>query len=139
MGFAGGSRPICIRSFLTCEAGPTDVEALITMNYQTALAAVLFALFQPACTTMETTAPRLAGTVWTGPSADGGTMHCEFKSGGRMSLSAAPATWRQDGAAVTMEVDNGFATYTGTIDGSTMSGTAHNAAGNQWQWSITRQ
>ncbi len=91
-----------------------------------------------ACTTMGTSKRKLAGTVWTGPSADGATMLCVFKSGGRMSVSAAPATWQQEGSVVTMQINNGYATYTGTIDGSTMSGSASNVAGNQWEWSITR-
>ena len=109
------------------------------MKYPAALAALAFTLVQTACTTTGSSPSNLAGTLWTGPSADGGTMHCEFKSGGKMSLSAAPATWQQEGAAVTMEVNNGYANYTGTIDGSTMSGTASNAAGNKWEWSITRK
>lgn len=104
-------------------------------------AILAFAVMLASCSTTTTgsSPSNLAGTVWTGPSADGGTMHCEFKSGGRMSISAAPATWQQEGSAVTMEIDNGYATYTGTIDGSTMSGTASNAAGNKWEWSITRK
>jgi hypothetical protein len=80
----------------------------------------------------------LAGTTWIGQSPDGGTMHCEFHAGGRLVLSAAEGTWQQHESTVTMAVGNGYATYRGTVSGTTMSGTAHNQTGKTWGWSVTK-
>lgn len=82
--------------------------------------------------------PGLTGTVWIGPAADGGTMHCEFLAGERMRMSTAEGTWQQNDVTVTMNINNGYATYRGTINGTTMSGTAQNTAGKTWAWSVTK-
>jgi hypothetical protein len=110
-----------------------------TMKHLTVFSALVFACVPCACTTPPAASAGLAGTVWTGPAADGGTMHCEFQSGGTMLLSQAPGTWQQTGSAVTMNVNNGYAIYTGEVSGSIMSGSARNAAGKSWTWSVTRQ
>jgi len=65
-------------------------------------------------------------------------MHCEFFTGGKMLLSAAEGSWQQHESTVTMAVNNGYATYSGTISGTTISGTANNQAGRTWGWRITK-
>ena len=46
-------------------------------------------------------------------------------------------TWQQNGQQINLQFDFGRVQYTGTLNGNTMSGTAHNDC-SFWSWSINR-
>jgi hypothetical protein len=48
-------------------------------------------------------------------------------------------SWRQNGALVIFEMNQGFAKYTGGIDGDRMEGQARNEKGLRWRWSVKRE
>ena len=65
-------------------------------------------------------------------------MNFDFHAGGVLKDGAISGTWQQEGDSVAMTLNNTYATYTGTISGNTMSGTARNAAGRTWTWRMNR-
>jgi hypothetical protein len=85
----------------------------------------------------------LTGTTWSGPADYGnGTkiMRFDFKPNGGLVYSYngstyANGSWTQDGEEVTIEMNNRYAVYRGTIVGTKITGTASNVTGKQWTWS----
>jgi hypothetical protein len=47
--------------------------------------------------------------------------------------------WRQNGRAVSMELNDGYSTWLGTIEGDRMSGNSINKLGHKWNWTLTRK
>jgi hypothetical protein len=63
-----------------------------------------------------------------------------FQSGGTFVSSCsytAPLPWSQSGNVVTFSVNDGYATYVGTISGNTITGTASNISATTWAFSMT--
>ena len=48
-------------------------------------------------------------------------------------------TWQQNGRSIRMELNDGYSTWLGTIDGNRMSGNSTNRPGHKWSWVLTRQ
>lgn len=88
------------------------------------------------------TAPKLAGTAWTGRD-DAGFFICRFRPRGRLNYSQPVGTyengtWEQVGATVAMETNAHYADYFGVIVGDTLRGRGRNVAGHAWAWKLTR-
>jgi hypothetical protein len=88
----------------------------------------------------------VSDTTWAGTDSDGDYYVFTFKSGGRVAFTSpsgtydeAGDTWAQAGSQITISLTDGYATYTGTISGDTMSGTAINTKSHTWTWSFRRQ
>ena len=87
----------------------------------------------------------VADTTWDGSYVDGGTHTITFHADGttdqttRTGTYARNGVWDQSGSAISIRFNNGYATWTGRIDGDTMSGTASNITGKRWNWSLRRQ
>lgn len=48
-------------------------------------------------------------------------------------------TWQQDGREILLEMNDGFSTWRGTIEGNRMSGSSFNKEGYKWNWVLLRQ
>lgn len=90
--------------------------------------------------------PDLAGSTWAGTDSDGDAYVYRFEAGGQYAFTSPSGsyqdpgdTWSQSGDQVTMSTSGGYATYTGTIQGDTVSGTASNISGHSWTWTADRQ
>lgn len=86
----------------------------------------------------------LEGTTWAGPDSDGTPWSFTYKPGGALHYSLAGSeqdsgTWKQHGSKVIMETNDHYADFTGTIEGNTITGSAHNRAGKAWTWVAERQ
>jgi len=98
------------------------------------------ASFQP--NPQVTTNPQ--ATQWTGSEtlAGFGSLTFQFLTGGRVVMfdakSTSEGTWRRDGQKVSLFFSGGRVVYTGTLNGSTLSGTAHNER-TTWSFSVTYQ
>jgi len=74
----------------------------------------------------------------------GASYHFEFRPGGLLRYQSNGKTydngrWVQTGTKVAIDMNDHYADYDGTIEGDSISGTAHNKPGASWTWSITRQ
>jgi opacity protein-like surface antigen len=112
---------------------------------------VLLLLFTFACRTLQGGGSSdVTGTTWTMTYYDKAvqqeyTYDITFLAGGKLSNSHPNDTtpdndsWEQNGTTVTLYFNNSYATYTGTIEGNSISGTASNVAGSTWEWSAVRK
>jgi hypothetical protein len=87
--------------------------------------------------------PTIAGTTWAGNDSDGSDWTFTFRPDGLLSYklksSTGDGTWKQDGNTVSMDVNNKYATFNGTIAGDRMSGAASNVTGHRWTWTFEKQ
>lgn len=96
--------------------------------------------------------PSIAGTVWTGPVAapqsDGTTKEslyrCEFYAGNRLRCEYATSvltngSWFQNERLFRMELNDGYSSWLGAIDGDRIIGSSVNKLGHKWNWVFTRQ
>jgi hypothetical protein len=88
-------------------------------------------------------APPLAGTSWTGKTAEGWDMTIEFVDGGGMKvtynqMTFTKASWRQDGDKVYYEMNERYCEFEGKFAGDDIEGQTHNVAGRQWDTRLTR-
>jgi len=86
----------------------------------------------------------LESTVWAGTDSDGDYYVFRFNRGGLLQCTNSTSTnttgtWRQDGSRVILSISNGYSTYTGTLAGDTIEGTATNKAKHTWRWSVKKQ
>jgi hypothetical protein len=88
----------------------------------------------------------VTGTTWTMTYYDKAvgqeyTFDITFLPGGKLSNThpneSTPDNdrWEQQGATVILYFNDAYATYTGVIDGNTITGTATNVTGSTWDWS----
>ena len=88
---------------------------------------------------------RLANTVWQGKEDLQGFGNLEFRFQSNASVlmidadGTTPGTWTQNGNQITLQFNNGRTTYTGTIQGNQMTGTARNSSGQPWAWTVVLQ
>jgi hypothetical protein len=90
----------------------------------------------------------LTGTRWfiyyTEPSGDHYEYELGFRHNGRLQNThpndSTPNNdaWEQSGDVVTLLFNDAYATYTGTIVGDTITGTAVNITGASWSWDAYR-
>lgn len=88
-------------------------------------------------------ADTLLGTTWVGEGLDGAIIF-EFAASGVLRYSTADnsysnGTWQQQGNAVSFEMNARFAEWSGRIEATRMTGSAHNSAGRRWNWQATRR
>jgi hypothetical protein len=88
-------------------------------------------------------APPLAGTTWTGKTAEGWDMTIDFLADGGMSVSYnktsfTKASWKQDGDNVYYEMNDRYCEFEGKFVGDTIEGQTHNVAGRRWDTRLTR-
>jgi hypothetical protein len=109
-------------------------------------------LFSTVALAQGTGSPLLEGTTWTGtvraPDSNGNFNDneyvMEFLSGNRLhwnwnGTKYTNATWQQTGRAVRIEMNDGYSTWLGTIEGNRMSGSSVNKLGHKWDWVLTRR
>lgn len=46
--------------------------------------------------------------------------------------------WSQQGESISIEINKGYANYSGTVRGDDISGNASNVKGLKWKWRFTR-
>lgn len=85
----------------------------------------------------------LAGTRWEGSFADG-PLAFEFRAGDTLIYTLPSGTWdngtwSQTGDEVRLEMNDGYATWTGHVRAGVMAGEARNRTGRRWSWSATRR
>lgn len=95
-----------------------------------------------------TSLPDLTGTHWfiyyTEPGGAYYEYELRFQPNGRLENShpneSTPDndTWAQSGDLVILLFNDSYATYTGRLDGDTMTGTAVNITGADWAWDAYR-
>lgn len=108
-----------------------------------------FALAQAGSGT--TGVPSVEGTSWIGtvraPDSNGdfhdNAYLIELLSGNRLHWKwndklYTNGTWQQNGRSIRMELNDGYSTWLGTIDGNQMSGNSTNQPGHKWDWTLTR-
>jgi hypothetical protein len=97
----------------------------------------------PAGTVLGENTQVLQGTIWAYTSlSSGSTDTIEFRPGGKLVSTAVPSgnhTWRRSDTTVEILYNNGYASYTGTIDLETqrIRGTGKNANGATWEFAMT--
>ena len=85
----------------------------------------------------------LAGTAWTGKTAEGWDMTIDFLADGKMSVSYNGASynkagWIQDGDKVYYEMNDRYCEFEGKFVGDAIEGQTHNVAGRRWDTRLTR-
>ncbi len=88
--------------------------------------------------------PGLAGTVWAGPDSDGDLYEFHFLDDGALHYQNPSGfhtngTWSNAGGQIQFQMNDGFSTYRGEIDGSGMHGEAWNKQGRRWTWQLKRK
>jgi TonB family protein len=86
----------------------------------------------------------LEGTFWAGDDAYGSRFVLEFQEAGKLLYIPVAGTiskgaWKQNGNDVRIEMNGGFAEFTGTLEGNRLGGDASNKRGMKWKWSATKQ
>jgi hypothetical protein len=97
-------------------------------------------------------ASSLEGTTWEGiikaPDSNGdlqeNAYQFQFLPGNKLHWKwngtlYTNATWQQNERAVRVELNDGYSTWLGTIEGNRMSGSSANKLGHKWEWTLTRQ
>ena len=105
-----------------------------------------------AQTSGTTGVPSLEGTSWVGtvraPDSNGefhdNAYQIDLLSGNRLQWKwndtlYTNGTWRQNGRSIRMELNDGYSTWLGTIEGNQMSGNSTNKPGHKWSWTLTRR
>jgi opacity protein-like surface antigen len=85
----------------------------------------------------------LAGTSWSGQTAEGWPMTIDFAADGTMTVAYNmtkfnKATWKQDGDKIYWEMNGCYCEFNGKLVGDTLNGDSHNVAGKKWQTNMTR-
>lgn len=120
------------------------------LTARVAATVLLGAVLLTGCVTIPTVTPPpdevidVLGTEWEGIGHDGDRMYLRFDEGGVIYYeipTLADTTpgndfWTQDGTAVRITTNDEFAVYEGVISGETMTGTARNTKGENWDWSV---
>lgn len=83
--------------------------------------------------------PSLDGTIW-----EGGGDSFEFQAAHRLANTNAfnqrsDGQWRQNGAAVLLEVNDCYALYEGRIEGDAITGEYSNVEGGRESWTVRRK
>jgi len=98
-------------------------------------------------TVLENTNDSIIGTEWTikYSNTDGYLSYLLiFKPDGRLENrhpnESTPDNdfWEQDGNSITMKINDSFVIYKGTINGSTMKGSATNTRNHTWEWEAVK-
>jgi serine/threonine protein kinase len=81
----------------------------------------------------------LPGTIWQVTDSDGDNYHFQFEPNGLLNYEARRGVrpngrWQQEGANVTIDINDGYTTFSGTLDGAKMSGTATSREGKRRTW-----
>ena len=88
--------------------------------------------------------PSLLGSRWVGTDSDNESLEFDFRSDGQLSYSNSSGTfhngnWSQTGARVVLDINNGFAHFTGEMRNGSLEGTGSNSSGEKWGWTATRR
>jgi hypothetical protein len=86
----------------------------------------------------------ILGTIWSGSGSDGRDFIFEFRDAGVLHYTSPTGTfdngrWIQNGRHVSWDMNDHYADYEGTIEGTTMKGRAWNKAGLKWTWTVEKQ
>jgi len=87
--------------------------------------------------------PQMAGTIWAGDGAVAFTIY-HFEKDGTLAYSYngqtfRNATWKQDGATVTFDCNDGFYQFRGTVRPGELAGKSWNSDGAKWDLKIKPQ
>lgn len=113
----------------------------------------LLTLFLSSLALAQTTGVRnIEGTTWKGtvlaPDSTGKisehAYQFDFLPGNKLRWKWADqfhtnGTWQQNGRAIRMELNDGYSTWLGTVEGNRMTGSSANKLGHKWEWALTRQ
>ena len=115
------------------------------------IAVSLFTLLLSSLALAQTPAIKsVAGTTWEGtiyaPDSNGefhdNAYQIDFLSGNQLRWKwnnkiYRNGTWQQTGRAVRMELNDGYSTWLGTLEGNRITGTSVNKLGHKWNWVFT--
>lgn len=112
----------------------------------------LFSLGQGQTTGAPAPIPSIAGTIWTStinaPQSNGTTQErsyeCEFLTGSRLRCAYSGQVltngiWYQNERLFRMDLNDGYSTWLGAIEGDRISGNSVNKLGHKWTWVFTRK
>jgi outer membrane biogenesis lipoprotein LolB len=118
--------------------------AKFAVLYLAASVCLLALAQEPPPSSANDNAASVAGTTWAGPDTMGrhyeyeflpdGTLHYTYENG-----SFTDGTWKQDGDAIYMSMNNKYSERQGRISGTHMAGKAWNVVGKTWTWEADRQ
>src|SRR5205823_4791088 len=85
----------------------------------------------------------LAGTTWTGETAEGWAMTIEFVADGSMNVSYKDtkfnrASWTQKDDKIYWEMNNKYCEFNGKMVSDAIEGESFNVAGKKWATKMTR-
>jgi hypothetical protein len=83
------------------------------------------------------------GTMWRGETTPGAIFIVRFERGGILCYTSPSGTWRngtwkQNGSAIYLEMNQKYAEYRGVIRGDRIAGEAGNVNGDNWTWDVKR-
>ncbi|NJM54692.1 MAG: serine/threonine protein kinase [Verrucomicrobiae bacterium] len=86
----------------------------------------------------------LVGTTWLATDSDGESYCFQFAPNGILNYEAqrgirASGKWQQDRGVISIDINNGFTLFTGSISGSKISGNAVSKTGKRWTWEAIPQ
>lgn len=114
----------------------------------------LLTLFLSTLALAQTTASvaSIQGTSWEGtvraPDSNGeihdNAYQMDFLPGNQVRWNTngnvyTNGKWRQNGRAISIELNDGYSTWLGTIEGNRISGNSINKLGHKWNWALTRK
>lgn len=112
--------------------------ALPPTAFPTAMSAPTKASVPPITSVLD-----LTNTSWTGMYDNDPNRYFNptFLPGGILRYTVPSGTWEngtwiQQGSTVIIETNNHYADMTGVINGTEITGTAHNTAGKSWNWRV---
>ena len=81
----------------------------------------------------------LPGTTWTVTDSDGEHYSFQFAANGFLTYEGRRGVqpngrWQQDGGNISIDINNGYTIFSGTISGAAMSGNAVSREGKTWNW-----
>jgi TIR domain len=84
---------------------------------------------------------KLCGTTWGYTDVNSNRQNCPliFKPSSEVSECDSPGTYSIQGDTIRFSVNDDYAQFQGTIDGTRMSGTATNIGGGSWTWSAVER
>ena len=86
----------------------------------------------------------LPGTIWLASDSDGEKYCFQFAPNGVLNYESQrgiqpSGKWQQDGAGISIDINDGFTLFSGTISGNKMNGKALSKNGKNWSWEAIPQ
>jgi Protein kinase domain len=122
---AAGQRPSGLQSPNPASTGPAAIGTFELAN-------------RPSVPFIST----LADTIWLAKDSNGDSYCFQFLANGLLNYEAgrgihSGGTWEANGDRVNLDINQGYASLSGTISGRKMAGDGHSRNGQTWTWEAT--